>query len=127
MKLKEVMAHALLTATALVGAAAQAQEGQIVAQGRSPKSVSTTVPFADLNLNAVTGVDQLKIRVRKAAQSVCKEIYDPKSVSEFWEEYHCIKTANRAAQPDIREAVERFGNGGVATHTAILKVSVASR
>jgi UrcA family protein len=127
MKFKEVMAHALLAATALVGSAAQAQDGQIVAEGRAPKSVSTTVSFADLNLNAATGIDQLKIRVRKAARTVCKELYDPKSLSEYWEEYHCIKNANRAAQSDIREAVARFGNGGVATHTAILKVKVASR
>jgi UrcA family protein len=119
---KNIITHAVIAAAALYASSVKAEDTQIVAQGRSPETVTKIIAYGDLNLQIDAEVHQLKKRVWKASSEVCDELYDNRSQSHALERYACARKVYQGTSPQIADAVATSGNASMAASRASVKV-----
>ena len=85
-----------------------------------PQPPTVRVSYADLNLHSDAGRQALKLRVRRAADSLCIEDVNTDLV-QWTIEHDCFRKAIAGAQPQIDAAVRSFAAVAAA---ATISVSV---
>lgn len=114
---------ALIGAAVGVGAVAQEKEGITVTASRAPEvkvvepergsimqtvSLSYGVTYSDLDLNTTEGKQQLKARVRQAAEDACEELDRQYPMAEP-KGARCVGAAVDGAKDQVRTAVAAAG------------------
>ena len=114
---------ALIGAALAGGAVAQQKEGVTVTASRVPKgevaepklgstmktvSLSYGVSYSDLDLNTTEGKQQLKARVRQAAEDACEELDRQYPLAEP-KGQRCVGAAVDSAKDQVHDAIAAAG------------------
>ena len=101
---------ALILTGLLFGLAVPAAADVRPARGQ-PDALETTVTFADLDLNRVSGADAMLARLKRAARDVCGEAAAPRDLAKARRHRACVAATMDAtvARVDAPLVTARYG------------------